>query len=166
MGRGIQEGYICALSKNGFGFIAKDRSSERGIYFHQSDMKGTIPWGQLCRGTCVHFKVEENEKGCIAKEVSIIVTQVGKFPFFLAKNLSNIIVVTSDTSRYQKLNNLAVYLPLASTNDYLGHQTRILVETDAVYILMKILKMNAPNVYLFLSGLCTQPSVFSCHHLR
>ena len=75
MGRGIQEGYICALKK-GFGFISKDGSPGRGIYFHQSDVKGAINWVQLCRGMNVHFKVYENDKGCIAREVSVIATQV------------------------------------------------------------------------------------------
>ena len=82
MGRGIQEGYICFLDEKGFGFISKDSSSGRGIYFHQSDVKGAIPWVRLCRGMFVHFKVYENDKGCIAREVSVI-AQVRELIFFL-----------------------------------------------------------------------------------
>lgn len=82
-GRGIQEGYICALSKKGFGFISEDGSSGRGIYFHQSDVKGAINWVQLSLGMYVHFKVCENDKGCIAKEVSVIAQVGGLFVFVL-----------------------------------------------------------------------------------
>lgn len=73
---GIQEGYISFLDEKGFGFICEDGSLRRGLYFHRSDVKSGINWVQLCRGMCVHFKVDENDKGCIAREVSVIATQV------------------------------------------------------------------------------------------
>jgi len=74
--RGIQEGYISILNKKGFGFISEDGSPRRGLFFHRSDVKGAINWVQLRCGMCVHFKVDENDKGCIAREVSVMATQV------------------------------------------------------------------------------------------
>ncbi len=75
-GRGVQQGYICALNEKRFGFISEDGRNRGGIFFHQSEVKGTIPWDQLHRGTRVCFKVGVNDKGCVATEVSVIDTQV------------------------------------------------------------------------------------------
>ena len=76
MRKGLQEGYISLLNEKGYGFISEDGSPGRGLYFHRSDVKGAFSWVQLCRGMCVHFKVDENDKGCIAREVSVMANQV------------------------------------------------------------------------------------------
>lgn len=91
MRRGIQEGYISILNDKGFGFISGDRSLGRGLYFHRSDVKGAISWVQLCRGMCVHFKVDENDKGCIAREVSVMAAQVWNL-FLLGLNSSKAVL--------------------------------------------------------------------------
>ena len=94
MRRGIQEGYISFLNERGYGFISEDGSPGRGLYFHRSDVKGAS-WVQLCRGMYVHFKVDENDKSCIAREVSVIATQVWDrflLVYVLKNNLPNVVV--------------------------------------------------------------------------
>lgn len=72
VGKGIQEGYIGVL-KETLGFITKDIPRERnptGVFFHQSDLKGcTIR--QLSLGDRVHFRVEQNDRGCVAKQIEV-----------------------------------------------------------------------------------------------
>ena len=74
VGKGIQEGYIGVLrERERFGFITKDIPRERklpGVFFHQSDLKGcTIR--QLSLGDRVHFRVEQNDRGCVAKQIEV-----------------------------------------------------------------------------------------------
>ena len=73
VGKGIQEGYIGVL-KEQFGFITQDFPRERnprGIFFHQSDLKG-CSIRQLNIGDRVHFRVEQSDKGCVAKQIDVL----------------------------------------------------------------------------------------------
>ena len=74
MRRGNQRGYISRLNEKGYGFITEDGSPGRGLYFHLSDVKSAGV--QLRRGMYVQFEVDENDKGCIAREVSVVAAQV------------------------------------------------------------------------------------------
>lgn len=74
MGRGTQRGYISRFIDERYGFITEDGSPGRGLYFQHSDVKSAGV--QLCCGMCVQFKVDENDKGCIAREVSVATAQV------------------------------------------------------------------------------------------
>lgn len=85
MGRGTQRGYISKLNEKGYGFLTEDGLPGRGLYFHHSDVK--TAGVQLCCGMYVQFKVDENDKSCIAKEVSVIAPQVWEL-FLLAPKLS------------------------------------------------------------------------------
>ena len=64
------------LHEKGYGFITEDGSPGRGLYFHSSDVKTAEV--QLRCGMCVQFTVDENDRGCIAREVSVMEAQVWK----------------------------------------------------------------------------------------
>ena len=76
MRRGTQRGYISRLNEKGYGFITEDGSPGRGLYFRLSDVKSAGV--QLCCGMYVQFKVDESDRSCIAREVSVIAPQVWK----------------------------------------------------------------------------------------
>lgn len=84
VGKGLQEGYVGAL-KQRYGFITKEYPREPnrvGIYFHESDLK-EYRIMQLNIGDRVHFKVGQNDKGCVAQQVDVLrntqLVQQGKF---------------------------------------------------------------------------------------
>lgn len=79
VGKGIQEGFVGVLNKARYGFITKERPRERnptGVYFRESHLRG-YPFEQLQIGDRVHFKVGQNDKGCVAEQIDV----QGKDPF-------------------------------------------------------------------------------------
>ena len=68
----IKEGFISFLS-NKYGFISKDypASRRRGLYFDDLQLNDfSFKWLKV--GEKVHFRVGQNDRGCIAKEMAVI----------------------------------------------------------------------------------------------
>ena len=75
IGKGIQEGFIGVLRAGPrYGFITRERVIGRkatGVYFHASQLV-RHPFTELIIGDKVHFVVDQNDKGCIAKQIYVV----------------------------------------------------------------------------------------------
>ena len=73
IGKGKQEGFIGVLIA-GYGFITKEYVRGRnatGVYFHKSQLIN-YPFTKLKIGGKVHFVVDQNDEGCIAKQINVV----------------------------------------------------------------------------------------------
>ena len=79
IGRGVQRGFVGVVkAKEGYGFITRVFPRERnptGIYFHKSELK-EMSIMQIKIGDRVCFLVGQNDKGCIAQHICLLVPQV------------------------------------------------------------------------------------------